>query len=310
MAAALAARGQELAGQGDPEAGKRLAEEALALARQCGAISTQARALALLAWIDRSYSRAEAALELLDGDPDEPGVWDLWLLLADLALGQQISQDSEDKAWASRALEHALAVIGPASRTDDLPLRAEYEGRARHLAAAAHRRLGQAREAAFQERQAALVLTLLPNEALTSLRQEVAQATGDDLAREADYDAAIRKHALAESLARELGDETAVLTAMAGRSTDLSGLGRLVDAAQMAATVARLALSADSVELAQLSARRGLLWLDAKDPFGYQPLRRDLLNSLNTVDEVMGASTGSPENAAQAPSPSRPEDRD
>jgi hypothetical protein len=293
MSAALSARGQELAEQGKPEAGRSLAEEALALARQCGAISAQSRALALLAWIDRSYVQAEEALELLDGDPHEPEFWDLQLLLAGLALEQQMTQESEGAEWVSRALGHAREVIGPASETSDLALRAEYEGSARHLAATALRRLGQPGRAAVHERQAALVLTLLPKKELPALRQAVAQARGDDLARDAEFEPAFEQHALAENLARELGDEAAELAAMAGRSGDLAGLGRLRDAAQTASTLARLALSRQVIDLARSSAQRGLAWLDAADPFGFQSLRRDLLDTLNAVDEALGHSASS-----------------
>lgn len=288
MSLALSARGKTLAEQGDLEAGRRLATEALALARSCGSTEAQARSLALMAWIDRSYSSAEEALKLTAAEADSVEIWDLQLLLADLALSQPPSNTPAGLHWAQRALAHAEAVIKPANLTKDLPLRAEYEGTARHLAAVALRLLGDQPGATFQESQAALVLTLLPNEALPSLRQSVFQGRGDDLAREGAYQEAFVHHVQAQILAEKLGDHEAEMTAMAGRATDLAGLGRLLDATQMALTLAKLALSREHTTLARASAQRGLAWLEAQDPFGHKTLRLSLLTCLREIDAITG----------------------
>lgn len=284
MSLALSARGKTLAEQGDRPAGKRLAEEALALAHACGSKAAQARSLALLAWIDHSYAQAEESLGLLDSDAASPETWDLRLLLADLALDQPAAGEPQIRHWARLALEHAQEVYEPAAELDDLVVRAEYEGTARHLAAVALRRLGAHGEASYQERQAALVLTLLPDEALLTLRLQVLLGRGNDLAREREFEAAFLKHMQAQTLARQLEDPAAEMDAMAGRSADLAGLGRLVDAAQTASTLADLALSRDAVTRARSSAQRGLAWLEATDPFGHQPLRLSLLACLREVD--------------------------
>gem|GEM_PF-3444740 len=288
MSLALSARGKTVAEQGDPEAGRRLGAEALALARRCGSTEAQARSLALMAWIDRSYGAAEEALRLTAAEADSVDIWDLQLLLADLALSQPPSTTPAGLAWAQRALAHAEAVIKPANLTKDLPIRAEYEGSARHLAAVALRLLGERKEASYQERQAALVLTLLPNEALPTLRQAVFQGRGDDLAREGAFQEAFVQHVQAQILAEQLGDHEAEMAAMAGRSRDLAGLGRLLDATQMALTLAKLALSREHTTLARASAQRGLAWLEAQDPFGYKSLRLSLLTCLREIDAITG----------------------
>ena len=288
MSLALSARGKTLAEQGDLEAGRSLATEALTLARSCGSLRAQARSLALMAWIDRSYSAAEEALQLTADEPDSVEIWDLRLLLAELALSKPPSKTPAGLHWALLALGHAEAVIKPANLTENLPIRAEYEGTARHLAARAHRLLGDQARATYEERQAALVLTLLPNEALPALRQSVFQGRGDDLAREGAFQEAFVHHVQAQMLAEQLGDHEAEMTSMAGRSTDLAGLGRLLDASQMALTLANLALSREHTTVARDSAQRGLAWLDAQDPFGYKSLRLSLLTCLREIDAITG----------------------
>ncbi|MFT7462670.1 MAG: hypothetical protein ACI9EF_001012 [Pseudohongiellaceae bacterium] len=286
MSLALSARGKTLAEQGDEEAGKRLAEEALALAQASGSTAAQARSLALIAWIDRSYIQAEEAFELMAEWADTAEIWDLQLLLADLALSEPYATTTEMELWARRALGYAKAVIEPASDEADFGQRAAYEGSARHLAAVALRRLRDPKAASYQERQAALVLTLLPDDALPSLRLSVFQARGDDLALEGEYQAAFLQHVHAQSLAVALKNQPGELAAMFGRAGDLAGLGRLRDAAQMAETLAQLAKSRGSTTLARRSAQRGLAWLDAKDPYGQQPLRQALLGCLREIDQL------------------------
>lgn len=246
---------------GDPAGARQSAEQALAEARAAGHGPTMARAQALLGALQSSLPRLQDGLTQLEALGDAEGLAAARLWLAELAV------QARRPDLAVPVTEAVLASL-PADAASRLQA-APTEARVRHLQAAALRLSGRQPEAAAAERQAALALSLLPEDELLTLRIAVAQACGDDLLLTGDARGALARHAQAAALARQAGDPAAEVRAITSLAAGLYLDGRYREAADHCERALRLARSTGDGNAARDLGARGLAALQALgEPIG------------------------------------------
>ena len=280
MGGALAARAGELLAAGEREPARQAALEALGYADRTSDQRTRGRAVAVLGELDRDPAQLVEARALLETHVPGPETWAVRLALADLLI--DIGR-----------LEEALAELGPVvTEAEQFPeprVRAPAEASARRLRSAALRRLGRADEAHADDRRAALVLSLLPDEALPALRMALSQVLGDDLFARGDPAGAYARHTRARSLARSQGDAPAETRALAAQAHDLAAMGRFADAADRAVLTVEHARALGDAVLARTLALAGLGWcVDAGMPLD-DTRRQPLVEALRQLDAELPA---------------------
>ena len=278
MAGALAARAAEMAEAGDEEAARRTAEEALELAQTLGEGRSMGRALAVLGWLDRDLEQLTAARELALKHAPPMEQWDLRLLLADVML---------DSGQVDEAIRELDPVIDQAAAWPDVAVRARAEAPARRMRSVARRRKGQIDAARDDDRQALLLLTVLPDFELRELRLALGLARGDDLFALGDPSDAYALHTRARTLAAALGDVASESRALAAQAADLAALGRQGDAADRALLAVDYARAAGDDDLARRVALDALGWLEERGE-AVDSLRR--LRLLKVLRELDGSS--------------------
>jgi tetratricopeptide (TPR) repeat protein len=253
MGGALAIRAEDLLAEGRRDEAREAAAEALALPDGTLDDRSRARAMTVLGKLDDDLELLLSARDLLMAQAPPPATWEVRLLVADRLL---------DAGRLEQALEELDEVVAEAEEHPEHVVRALHEAPGRRLRSAALRRLGRLDEARADDRRAALVLSLVPDDVLPDLRLALALVLGDDALAMDRPAEAYALHARARTLAAALGNGAAETRALLTQSRALAAQGRFHDAADRALLTAEQAREVDEPELARRAALEGLGWAD------------------------------------------------
>jgi tetratricopeptide (TPR) repeat protein len=277
MGGALAIRADDLLAEGRRDEAREAATEALALPEGTLDERSRARAMTVLGELDDDLELLTGARDLLLAQAPPPATWEVRLLVADRLL---------DAGRLAEALIELDGVVAEAEEHPEHVVRAMHEAPARRLRSAALRRLGRLDEARADDRRAALVLSLVPDDVLPELRLSLALVLGDDALAMDRPAEAYALHARARTLAAALGDGTAESRALLTQSRALAAQGRFHDAADRALLTAERARAVGEAELARRAALEGLGWANDAGQALNDHRRLALLAALRELDEA------------------------
>jgi tetratricopeptide (TPR) repeat protein len=216
------------------------------------------KAQLLLGDLDGDLLRLSQAAAILESQDDHAGVAAARIRSAELLLdggrARQALPLLREAARSERRVERSREQV------------ARLAARRHHLTASALRQLGREQEAAVEERQSSLALTLLPDDDLLDLRRGVALARGADAAAGGRHEEALGWNAQASALARRLGDRLAELAAVTALAADFAALGRVDDALHHQLRALDLAREVASRGSTVIVAQQALALLDTLAP--------------------------------------------